>query len=202
MTVHERKEREKKQRRNSILLAAEALFAKLGLHEASLDAIAEKAEISKGTVYLYFKSKEDLFFSVIAEKYREYFTGLESVLVASSDLKTALEALVRYQLSHSRNHQHFFRIIMAEQPRTRSRAQAEMRAKFIQQNNLVLEMVTRELNRHFPAEGLGFSARTLALSVTGTINAYVMSWLISGRTDNLAQAEQEILTVYYHGIKN
>jgi len=64
MGIAERKEREKQQRKEEIIQAAEKVFYSLGLDQATMDHIAAQAELSKGTLYLYFKSKEDLFFEV------------------------------------------------------------------------------------------------------------------------------------------
>lgn len=64
MGTQERKEREKERRRNEILDAAEKVFFSKGLHNATMDEVAEAAELSKGTVYLYFKNKEDLFYAI------------------------------------------------------------------------------------------------------------------------------------------
>lgn len=60
MGIAERKEREKEQRRNSILDAAEQVFFNRGIEESTMDDVAGAAELSKGTLYLYFKSKMDL----------------------------------------------------------------------------------------------------------------------------------------------
>ncbi|EAY29079.1 TetR/AcrR family transcriptional regulator [Microscilla marina] len=65
MGVLERKEREKKQRRNAILDAAEKIFFRQGLSNTSMDSIAKEAEFSKGTLYLYFKNKEELYRAVL-----------------------------------------------------------------------------------------------------------------------------------------
>jgi AcrR family transcriptional regulator len=64
MGIPERKEREKEQRRNDILDAAEEVFFKKGIEPSTMDEVAEKAELSKGTLYLYFKSKEDIRFAI------------------------------------------------------------------------------------------------------------------------------------------
>lgn len=64
MGIIERKERERKQRREDIILAAESIFFSRGFESTTMDDIAEKAELSKGTLYLYFKSKEDLHMAV------------------------------------------------------------------------------------------------------------------------------------------
>ncbi len=55
-----RREREKEKRYQSILDAAEALFAQAGFTKASMEQIADSAELSVGAVYFYFKNKEDL----------------------------------------------------------------------------------------------------------------------------------------------
>jgi len=56
----ERKEREKQRRRNDILDAAEEVFFEKGFRNATMDDVAEKAEVAKGTLYLHFKSREML----------------------------------------------------------------------------------------------------------------------------------------------
>ncbi len=67
MGTLERKEREKEHRRRSILAAARKIFFEHGMQAASMDAVAEAAELSKGALYLYFKSKEDLYVSLLEE---------------------------------------------------------------------------------------------------------------------------------------
>jgi AcrR family transcriptional regulator len=64
MGTTERREREKAQRREGILDAAEKVFFTKGMKEATMDEIAEVAELSKGTLYLYFRSKEDIYFGI------------------------------------------------------------------------------------------------------------------------------------------
>lgn len=65
MGIQERKEREKEQRREEIISAAQKVFFEKGLQAATMDDIADTAEVSKGTIYLYYKSKEDLYLAVV-----------------------------------------------------------------------------------------------------------------------------------------
>ncbi len=65
MGINERKEREKQQRKNDIIDAAERLFFKHGFENVSMDQIARESELAKGTLYLYFKSREDLHYSIV-----------------------------------------------------------------------------------------------------------------------------------------
>lgn len=64
MGVQERKEREKEERRNQIIDAAESVFFSKGRENTTMEEIAEEAELSKGTLYLYFNSKQDLYLSI------------------------------------------------------------------------------------------------------------------------------------------
>ncbi len=61
MSASSRKEREKELRRSQILEAAEEVFRRKGYQATTMDEVAEEAEFSKGTLYLYFGSKFALF---------------------------------------------------------------------------------------------------------------------------------------------
>ena len=65
MSIAERKEREKEQRRNDIINAAEKLFFSRGYDNVSMDDIAKDVELNKATLYLYFKNKEALYFTIV-----------------------------------------------------------------------------------------------------------------------------------------
>jgi len=60
MGITERKEREKEQKRVMILEEAEKLILEKGLDQLNMDEVAERAEVSKGSLYLYFNNKTDL----------------------------------------------------------------------------------------------------------------------------------------------
>ncbi|MBN3034975.1 MAG: TetR/AcrR family transcriptional regulator [Bacteroidales bacterium] len=64
MGIAERKEREKQQRRKDIIDAAEKVFFSKGIEAATMEEIAEAAELSKGTLYLYFRNKEELQYAI------------------------------------------------------------------------------------------------------------------------------------------
>lgn len=62
-----RRQREREQRLETILGAAQTLFAGEGYHKASMEKIADKAEVSVGTLYFYFKNKEDLLVKLLGQ---------------------------------------------------------------------------------------------------------------------------------------
>jgi len=65
MGVVERKEREKELRRESIIDAAERIFFNKGFEHATMNDVAEDAELSKGALYLYFHSKNELCMAIL-----------------------------------------------------------------------------------------------------------------------------------------
>ena len=62
-----RRQREREERYQTILKAAEGLFSRDGYHQTSINKIAETSEVSVGTVYFYFKNKEDLLIRLLDE---------------------------------------------------------------------------------------------------------------------------------------
>lgn len=70
MGVSERKEKEKQIRRNDIIDAAEKVFFSKGYDVATMDDVAKEAEFSKRTLYIYFNSKEQLYFEIMVRGYK------------------------------------------------------------------------------------------------------------------------------------
>ncbi len=62
------KERQRQERAALILQAAEEVLAEKGYHETSMDEIAARVGVAKGTVYLHFPSKEDLVFALFEQE--------------------------------------------------------------------------------------------------------------------------------------
>ena len=65
----------KKQKRDSLLVAAFALFTEKGINDTSISDIAKEAHMAKGTFYLYFKDKFDIRDKLIAAKAKELFVA-------------------------------------------------------------------------------------------------------------------------------
>ena len=113
MGITERREREREQRHNAIIAAAEIIFFRKGFDKATMQEVAREAELSKGTLYLYFKDKESLHFAIMQKGLKilskmmqdaceEKYTGAENALEIG-------KAYIRFY----REHHDYFRAIMA-----------------------------------------------------------------------------------------
>jgi AcrR family transcriptional regulator len=75
----------KDQTRDKILNVAGRMFGKYGYQKTTVDEIARTAHKAKGSVYYYFKSKEDLFLAVVSQEINVLKTGLTRIIVDSQD---------------------------------------------------------------------------------------------------------------------
>jgi len=91
MGINERKERDKLRRREEILSAAEKLFFTKGIENTTMDDVAEEAELSKGTLYLYFKSKEEIHWEITQRHIQKVVKDMEQAMDPS---KNAIENLL------------------------------------------------------------------------------------------------------------
>jgi AcrR family transcriptional regulator len=67
------------ERKSQILNAAEGVFTKKGFEEARMDDIAEETGLSKGTLYFYFKSKDELIIAILDRMFQREFKQLENL---------------------------------------------------------------------------------------------------------------------------
>ncbi|MBN1215403.1 MAG: TetR/AcrR family transcriptional regulator [Candidatus Lokiarchaeota archaeon] len=75
-----RREREKKVRKNEMILAAEKLFSEKNYNEVTMNEIAKESEFTKRTLYQYFPSKEDIYFAVTLEGFKNLYNYCQKAL--------------------------------------------------------------------------------------------------------------------------
>ncbi|MBS0001025.1 MAG: TetR/AcrR family transcriptional regulator [Cyclobacteriaceae bacterium] len=112
MGITERKEREKENRRNEILDAAEKVFFKKGIDFSTMDEVAEQAELSKGTLYLYFKSKEDIRFAIFQRGAAILNSLMQKNMRTLQTGKERLISLGETFIMFSRNFSDYFRLFI------------------------------------------------------------------------------------------
>jgi AcrR family transcriptional regulator len=115
MSTTQRRAREKERRRQSILDAARHVFFGEGYQAPTVDDVAARAEVSKGTVYLYFESKETILAHLLLEGLEELVAVLEEAYAAERDMAPAerLRRLAMGYLHFFQIHPHYYRLIMA-----------------------------------------------------------------------------------------
>lgn len=93
MGIAERRIREKEQKKNTILDCAEQLFFSKGFRDTSVDDIANCAEYSKGTLYLYFKGKDEMFMNIFYRALLLMHDEFRKSLVCEKNGRDKIEAI-------------------------------------------------------------------------------------------------------------
>lgn len=128
MGTHERKERERESRREEIIQAATKVFFEKGLQSATMDEIAEAAELSKGTLYLYYKSKEDLYLAAMNVGFDILYDMFARALTSTTTVIEQLRILGDTYHEFSKKHRNYFRMFHFHQnPQLHKQVSEEMR---------------------------------------------------------------------------
>lgn len=115
MTTQERREQDRARRKQEILLAARAVFAEEGFRRATVEQVAQRAEVAKGTIYLYFGNKE----AILAELVLCALGDLAAQLAAANDgpsllhPEEKLRALADAYLAFAQRAPDYFRLLTA-----------------------------------------------------------------------------------------
>jgi TetR/AcrR family fatty acid metabolism transcriptional regulator len=102
------------QTRIKILSSAIEVLSSKEYHKCPIDEIAKRADIGKGTVYLYFKSKEELYYSILFKLIDEMKEIVEAVRLGDGEPSNKITELLVQMRSFLKTHAHIFMIAKAE----------------------------------------------------------------------------------------
>ena len=105
------KEAEKQQKRAQILDAARALFTEFGYRSVSVAEIAQRAQVAKGTVYLYFRDKEEMFLTLVREFETEMKQFVGEVEARNLTLTDELHTVIYNLLKYRRDQKFLYRVM-------------------------------------------------------------------------------------------
>lgn len=197
-----RKEREKEARKKDILDAAAKLFAERDFQHVKVDDIAEIVGLSKGTIYLYFENKDNLFFSIIIERAKTLYGRLQDASKCEETFDVCLKRFVSTYLNFFREHQAFFKIIHSE----KTRMDMESHYKMHDYSSEVLRslfMVVIELMKRGQKTGLlrKSDPRTLSKILIALLNVYTFQRIILGEEVAHEVEVDEVVDFFMHGAR-
>ena len=173
-----RREREKLRHRRQMLAAALDLFSEKGFYNVSMHEIAKRAEFAIGTLYKFFKNKEDLYKALMMEKAEEHHRVLMGVLSEENDVLAVIEDYIVAKARLFADNLATLRLYFAETRGASFNIKAgldqdirKLYDKFIMRLASVLETgvrrkVFRKMDPYYMAVGL-----------EGLTNAFLFCWL-------------------------
>jgi len=144
MGIQERKEREKEARREEIISAAEKVFLEKGITSTTMDDIATECELSKGTLYLYYKSKEDLIVAVSMRGMDILHNLFKAAISTGEPVIKLIENMAEAYYSFFKNHRPYFRLFyFYESPQFHTQVSAGMKELCTAHDRMTWDLVTK-----------------------------------------------------------
>lgn len=181
-----------------ILDAAVEVIAENGYFNSPVSAIAERAGVADGTIYLYFKSKDHVLRTALDEAFARFHDKVKAMLAVTDDPRLQLEAMARLQLEAVADNRP-----LAVLMQTEVRQSAKFFAEFSQQHMVIYMTMMRDVIRAGQQKGI-FRAEIpdalVAHTIFGALDEIVGSWVFSGRAFDPATAAAEVMELLLHGM--
>lgn len=186
-------------RRSDIVKAAVRVFAERGYFAARMREVAEGAGVADGTVYLYFKGKEDLLASILEEHAEAFLSRARRDAEAVDDPQARLRCVVERHLASLENDRALALVFQIELRHTRRFLRRVARGKVSEYLLLLQEIVADGaargvFRRDIPAD-------VVARAIFGAVDELVTAWVLSARPTPLASKAEPLLSLLLEGLR-
>lgn len=113
MSTQERKTRDREKRRRAILDAARHVFFEHGFNNTSMEMIANRCQLAKGTIYLYFKNKESLYVSLVEDGVLLLKEMMQEAIRPGYSIEKKLLTIADVHYRFSVEHREYFSVLLA-----------------------------------------------------------------------------------------
>lgn len=186
------------ERRKSIIQAAIGVFGKSNFRDSSISEIAQRANVAEGTIYQYFKNKEDLFFSIPVEKTKEFSRDLELHLQGINGAFNKISKLIWYYLYFFKNNPEYARTLMLEMRVSKNFVKTKAYQSFKPFTHQVLEIIKEGQQERVIRDDVNiYILRQLIL---GILEHMVTRWLLKGEKYDLLGHCDEVNKLIVHGM--
>jgi len=182
-----------------ILEAAVKTFARTGFHRTRIADIAGEAGVADGTVYIYFKNKEDILISLFQNLMNTFVEELKNELVKCQDANDKLERIITYHLT-----------TLANRPDQAKVTQIELR----QIDQVINKGISKPLKSYFylieevveegKRQGLyrqNLDTRIARKVIFGAIDEVITCWVMSGKPYDLIALKSPVFELLVKGLQ-
>jgi TetR/AcrR family fatty acid metabolism transcriptional regulator len=185
-------------KREAILKAATRVFAQRGFFNAQVADVAKAAGVAAGTVYLYFRSKDDLLVSLFERTMKDAIAAGRDALAGATDPRERLKRIARLHLERLGRDRDLAVVFQVE---------LRQSTKFMEQfsSSYLREYlgIIREAVEAGQAAGLfraEVSATTAAKILFGALDEMATNWMLSRRRYSLEADADAVIDLFLHGV--
>ncbi|MFC1834343.1 TetR/AcrR family transcriptional regulator [Thermodesulfobacteriota bacterium] len=190
------KRKRQKNAKERILQAALDEFSEKGFYHSTIESIAERAGTAKGTVYRYFKTKEELFNALKESTITEFVMFAKKEIGAEEDILKVIEAIIKSYLEFFQSNSAFFKVLLQEH----KDFGREFSEKFINELILALPGLKRrcwKASREGRLKQMNYF--TVFYGIIGFLNGIIQKWLHDGAEESLTAEVETIKEVLFYG---
>lgn len=208
MGLQDRRGKEKDSRKKLILKSARALFFKKGFNKVTVDEIAKISELGKGSIYLYFNSKEEIYAQILLNDIDTFY---QRVLVLFDRKSSASDLLFEFSciyVDFFLNEGELFRILMTYMLHpAQMNLSRELNSEILTANARSIDVIGEILQRG--VESKEFSAdinlRQNQNAIWGLLNGIISLYIFFGaqerRKDKICLTIKSALEIFIKGLK-
>lgn len=184
--------------------AAVGIFAKKGYRDTTLDEIAITSEFGKGTIYNYFKSKEEIYFAIIDDVSKSLYQIIQQADSAANNSKDFFEIHMKLVFQYCVGKRDAFIIYVREIAHFTTDIFITDRKKINERNEQRRSILIKKISKGMKLKEIKkYDAEKLATLYEHLLFPYIL-FLINTFKDNIDQDKEIdfILSVFYNGIIN
>ena len=185
-------------RKREILVAASEVFSSVGFFRADMNEIAQFANIAKGTVYLYFPSKKDLFIEVISEGLKNLAEKIDKEVKDISDPIEELDTSIATYMNFFVENLPYYRILLHPDKEMRDEIERIWQNYTLSKIPSIEDTLKKGIRKGlFPK----MNTTNVSYMILGMIDQTLGLWISKSKEEPVEKLTEQILDFIYTGIK-
>lgn len=187
-------------KRRHILEAAVVVFAKNGFHKSRVSDVAKAAKVADGTIYLYFKSKDEILLSIFEEAMAEMIASVEQKLADIEDPFEQLRTFTEFHMERVENHRAVAKVLQVELRLSHTFMREYKPTKLKQYLDIVGRIV--RLGQSTGAMREDVNPIIIRRALFGALDEIAMQWILTpGARYGLKESASQIADVFVAGLR-
>ena len=178
--------------------AATEIFGRSNFDDASITEIARRARVAEGTIYQYFKNKQDLFFSIPRERTKAFSGQLDGHLKGVTDIRDKIRRFVWYYLYFFKTNPDYARSLMLEMRISKAFTRSGSYRGIKKFTNQALDILRKGREQGVIRRDIDlYLSRHLLL---GILEHVVTRWLLKGEKEDIMQHHEQLSDLILNGV--
>jgi len=208
LVFEEKRKKEKENRKNTILRAARRLFFDRGFKSVTVDNIAAKSEVSKGSIYLCFESKEEIYAQILISDNIALYERIKNFSATEASASQLLLEFARIYVDYFLNDNELFRILMTFMMQTGQMNLTEKQNnELIQSTNENIKIISEIIQKGIDSGEFApiGNIQQMQNAIWGMLNGVISLFVFTGnptkRTERIHTTVRDSLNVFIEGLK-